>query len=609
MDFISAFHFLRPWWLLALVPVALLCYQFWRHYHSDSGLEAHIDAHLLQHLTMGKQQRPSPLLAIILALLGLIICLALAGPTGKQRPQPLYESESAVIILLDLSPSMRADDSKPSRIAQAHLKIQDVLRQRKDGLSALIVYAGEAHIVAPMTDDSHTISHLLPTLQPGILPIPGSNIEMAIGLAKQLMADANLPKASLLLLTDGIDKKALSSIQKQLTPAMDLTIIGVGTDAGAPIPYQGDFIKDDSGKTVIAKRNGATLKKLATQVKGYYLPIQSDTRDTDFFLRHLEQRFNTSGQQQPSERSSDSWYELGPTLILLILPLAALLFRRGWLLNLAIVGIATTAFTPLPTQASLWKNGNQQGAEAFQQQEYKGAAKAFTHPQWKGSALYKSGNYQEALDYFQQDASAIGHYNQGNALTQLQRYDEAIAAYNKALEKQPDLQSAQKNKALAEELQKQQPKQPSQQQEQQESGKDPQNKAQQGQQGDKGQSANSDQTDSQNQDGDSEPQEQQKEAQVAPQEPAEATEPNQQAPEAANNSAPHQENGEQEPAALSSQSLSPEQQQALQQWLRKVPDDPSGLLKRKFQHEFQKRQQLYQQGEWELPKNNAHQRY
>ena len=653
MEWLNEFHFLRPWWLVAILPIAWLCYRLWRHQQHHTGLEAHIAAPLLRHLTTGTQGQSSPLLALLLFIIGLIVCIALAGPTGKQRPQALYTSQSAVIILLDLSPSMRADDNKPSRITQAHVKIQDVLNQRQEGLTALIAYAGEAHIVTPMSDDTATISNLLPTLTPGILPIPGSNIEMAITLAKQVMQAANQPKASLLLVTDGIAPQAVPSIKRQLTPAMDLTILGVGTDAGAPIPYQGEFLKDQQGKTVIARRNSAQLKQIAAQVGGHYLPIQSDTGDTDFFLKHLQQRFDPSVQQTESERQSDQWYELGPTLLLFALPLVALLFRKGWLFNILLVGIGFTTVMPMPAHAdwwdSLWKNGNQQGTESFDRGEYQAAEKQFKHPQWKGSAHYKNGDYQDALPYFEQDTSATGDYNRGNTLAQLQRYDEAIAAYNAALEKNPEFEAARNNKALIEALQQQQKQQEQKQEQQQQKQQQQQEKQQTEQNQQQNDSADSSQQSSQDttpnnqknqKDTDSEPQSTPNQQSNASN--TDTKESNESEDKQANkqSSTDTKEQTGDEPATnsenmdsenmdsenidsenmesespeikekpLPMDSLSTEQQQALQQWLRKVPDNPSGLLKEKFKYEFQKRKQLYQRGEWELPKNDAHQRY
>ncbi|MGH1485944.1 MAG: VWA domain-containing protein [Cellvibrionaceae bacterium] len=619
MEFFNDFHLLRPYWLLLMPACFYLCYRLWKEKKSSTGLETYIDKALLKHLTSGKNQSISSLPFIALALISIVLTLALSGPTGQKRPQPVFESESAVVIILDLSPSMLAEDVKPSRIIRAHLKIQDLLSQRKEGVTALIVYGGEAHVVTPMTDDSRTISNLLPTLKPGILPIPGSNVEMAISLADEIVRASGLPKASLLLMTDDINKDALTAIQKNLSQSMDLTILGVGTEAGAPIPHKGDFLSDKAGNIVIAKRDSATLESLALKVGGYYLPIQNDTSDIEFFIQHLEQQYSQKKEETDKGQGYDTWYELGPTLLLLVLPIIALLFRRGLLLPVFVISVSISALTPQQAFASLWgdlwKNQDQRGLKAWQEKDYDKAAKEFSDSQWQGSAQYKTGDYEAALKHFEDDQTAIGDYNRGNALAQLQRYEEAISAYEQALKKQPQFPEAEKNKAIVEKIKQQQDQQKNQQ-EKNEKDNNEKNKEKNDSSEEQSNSDESSNNEEQQGNGENNVTEKSKEEnkqdlnhkQENNNKESEKNEQNQQ-------SAQDEKAGSEEkpiPApeiSAAEEKLSKEEQQALQQWLRKVPDDPSGLLKRKFEYEFQKRRELYQQGDWELPKNNAHKRY
>jgi Ca-activated chloride channel family protein len=625
MNELLLFHFLRPYYLLAILPLIMLSYWLWRSSLHKTGLEYCINPQLLSYLTLGKQQKTALYPFIGLALLWIISTLALAGPTWEKRPQALFQSESALIIALDLSPSMNAEDLKPSRIVRAHLKIQDLLNERKDGLTALIVYAGEAYVVVPLTDDNRTITNLLPTLKPGILPIPGSNVEMAIGVAKNLMLSSNLSKASLLLITDDINPAATGTIKKQLPSAIDLTILGVGSDAGAPIPNEGDFIKDKQGNIVIAKRNSDVLQQLAQAINGYYLPLQVDNSDIDFIVEHLQQGFLDETKADKHQRSSDIWFEFGPSLLVILLPFLALCFRRGWLLGLLFTNsIGITFLTPQIAEASvwesLWKNSDQQGLSQWQANNYDEAAKQFHDPRWQGSALYKKGDYQAALKAFEQDTSAIGDYNRGNTLAQLQQYDAAIAAYDQALKKQPGLEQAKINKERVEALKKQQEDQ------HQNNGQDQQSPNGENEKSNQ-ESSGADQKNSNSSD------QQQNHSQSDSQKENQNSKPNGKRQPTQNNQQQVQENdskdkkqsasdqstnGEentaekaeatQESSAIASK-LSAEEQQALQQWLRKVPDDPSGLLRRKFEYEFQKRRQEYQQGDWQLPENDAHKRY
>jgi len=608
MDSLNDFHFLRPLWFLAILPLLWLCYHLWRKRLNNTGLEGIIHKQLLSHLVEAQDKSHSSFPFISLLLIWSLTVIALAGPTWKQIPQALASPESAVVILLDLSPSMRAEDLKPSRIIRAHLKIQDLLSQRKEGLTALVVYAGEAHIVTPLTDDAKTISNLLPTLKPGILPLPGSNTEMGITVAADLVRAANIPKASILLITDNIDRDAIPEIKKRLPNFISLTILGLGTDEGAPIPNNGDFIKDKSGNIIIAKRNSQVMQDLAKKVGGYYLPIQSNTADIDFYFKQLETLFNANLDTKEDDKKYDTWYEFGPILLLLMTPFVLLIFRRGLIIGLCSVSITVGGFTPSPAQASvwdyLWKNDDQRAIKKFQGENYGEAAKTFDDAQWKGHAYYKNGDYEAALGEYSKDNTAIGDYNKGNALAQLQRYDDAIAAYNQALEKNPQLEQAEINKKILKDLKEQKQKQ--------EQDKDQNNDKSSDEESEKDGSEKKQEKQNKQKSGNKENEKQQDEQPQNSEQQSTKDKEGQENKDEQEQQDKSQDKDKEEGVATaknSEKALSPEKQQALEQWLRKVPDDPSGLLKRKFEYEYQLRRQLYQKGEWKLPENNAHQRY
>ena len=625
MDGLSDFHFLRPLWLLIILPLGWLVYKLWQKEFQQTGFETHINHELLQHLTLKSTNKVSryPLCGLFIAWL--VTVVALAGPAWEKLPQAVFESESAVVILLDLSPSMSAEDIKPSRIVRAHLKIQDLLHQRKDGLTALIVYAGEAHTVTPFTDDSRTISNLLATLIPGILPLPGSNPEMALELAKDLIQSSRITKASILVMTDGIAEPAVATISKNLPSHIDLSIIGIGTDAGAAIPYNGDFLKDTNQKNIIAKRNSDVMQKLTNQTNGYYLPIQADNSDIEFYLRHLEQRFSRDNFEADAI-TGDRWFESGQLLILLLIPAILFAFRRGILLSLVFIGITGSILQPSNLHAdeyqSIWKNNNERGLEAWEEQDYDSASKLFNQSKWQGSAYYKKGEFDKALELFQQDGSATGYYNRGNAHAQLNQLEEAITAYDQALKIDSTLTKAEINKANVQKWLKEQEKKKEEQKKQNQQGKDGESQGnenrEEGDQGEKDDNAkNSDSDKKDNSESKSTTESEKDNSSTdSVDEKKESDNSDDQADDKKasqnlNNNDSEEVNSNEKNQQTSSNfdKLSDEEKQELEQLLRKVPDDPSGLLKRKFEYEFQKRKKLYQQEKWNLPENNAHKRY
>ena len=605
MDVFTQFHFLRPLWLLAFIPLFLIAYQLIKRQRSNTGLDHIIAPELLSHLRSGNQKKssknaPQWLLTILIAT----SIVALAGPVWQKLPQAVFQTDSALIIALDLSPSMRAEDNAPSRIKRAQLKIQALLERRQEGLTALVVYAGEAHMVTPFTDDVKTITNLLPTLVPGLLPIPGSNTEMAIELTKDQLGNSGITKASLLLVTDGVATDAISAISQNWDERLSLTILGIGTDRGATIPSSNGYLRDNTGELIIAKRDSTNLENLAAKTGGYYLPLQADDGDIQFIEQVIDRDFSARQSQTTADNSTqyDQWFEVGPTLILLTLPFFALAFRRGWLLSLLITGSFLSFTAPQMAHASLWeslwKNKDQRALDAWRAKNYEKAESLFKNPQWQGSAAYKNNDFEAALKAFDNDPTAIGQYNKGNALANLGELERAVDAYEQALIQNPEFKEAKENKRIIEKLIEQQKKEQEQASKNQEQNSEQQNDSE---------NNDSEQADNHQNNADEnqpQPNEQENGEQTQPEENQQNTEQSENNTEPQAEASPVDENQIPLP-----DDLTQEEQQAMQQWLRKIPDDPSGLLRRKFEYEFNKRRQLYQQGQWELPKNNAHERY
>src|SRR5690606_14935578 len=272
-------------------------------------------------------------------------------------------------------------------------------------------------------------------------------------------------------------------------------------------------------------------------------------------------------------------------LLLPLLLLAACAGRRGWLFCLPLL-----LALPQPSYAfefrDLWLRPDQQGQRLLQADKPKEAAERFADPQWQGEALYRAGDYPAAAERFAQSDSASAHYNRGNALAKSNELEAALDAYEQALEQQPDLHAAQQNKALVEQLLRQQQQQQSQQGDQAQQGEEqPQPSSGQPQPGQppqaqEQQAQSQQQTTAQEQQPDAQPQRQGQAQDDASQE---QTQDGQAQPGAGDNA--------DAPQAASAEPLDGEQRDALEQWLRQIPDDPGELLRRKFLYEQQQRQE------------------
>ena len=206
MDLIDwqAFHFLRPLALIGLAPALLLAAWYGlRHLGRgafDFLLSKELQAVLLSGGETSQRWRTPAMIALGLGL----GCIAIAGPTWQRQDMPAREVEDALVVLFDLSLSMYAEDVQPSRLERARLELTDLLRLREEGTTALVAYAGDAHVVTPLTDDVETILHLSVSLSPDIMPVFGSRTGRAIELANQLLLQASQETGRLLLISDGI---------------------------------------------------------------------------------------------------------------------------------------------------------------------------------------------------------------------------------------------------------------------------------------------------------------------------------------------------------------------------------------------------------------------
>ena len=586
----QVFHFLRPWWFLGLAPVALIVGFYSWHKHHAGNWATIINPELLPFLMQGKAPSDGLSIKSLITTLTLawIICItSLAGPTWEQLPQPVHRQDSALIIVFDLSPSMLAADLAPSRLVRGRYKLIDILKRRTEGVSGLVVYGGDAHTVSPLTEDSNTIVSLVPVLHPGLLPQYGSNVEDAIQVAVNLATSGGYQQADILLISDGVDPSAISEITSIIKDKGEyrLSILGVGTENGAPIPLgSGGFVKDTrSGNVIIPKLNISDLRRLASANNGNYQTISNDDRDIDNLLGAMESLFGDSTQQ--TDRSFDLWDDQGYLLALLLIPILLLTFRKGAVVALL---LAPLLFQPNSVEAlewqDLWATGDQQGAEALELDNAERAKSLFTHPQWRGSAAYRAADYETAAEAFFTDETANGLYNSGNALAKSGDFDSAIEAYERALELEPALEDAIFNRDLLEKLkQEQEQEQEEQSQEQQDQESSEQQQEQDSEQSDK----NGDPSDEQ-------PPEQESEQQGESATPEEESEEESEKKEQQESEKKQNESEQQAERQTSELEMSEEEkheQREIDAMLRRIPDDPGGLLRAKFRYESQQRKQ------------------
>ena len=567
------FHLIRPWWLLALLPVVAIAILWSRRNSGQSKWTSAISEDLLKVLLEDSTARAKRWFSALVVGTLILVTVGLSGPAWQKLPQEVEQKQDTLIILLDLSLSMFANDVKPSRVEKARQKIADILRARKEGVTALVAYAGDGHAVVPLTDDTKTIENLLFSLSPEMMPVFGSNPNHALEIAYELFENAGILQGRILLLTDGIDD--ISSVTKHRNISFPISILGIGTKNGAPIPLDrlrqpGRFLQTQEGNRVVALLDEERLQQVADISYGHYQTVSLGNQDINYVL---STKLPSEDKSIEVERKFDTWIDQGYWAAIILVPLLLAGFRKGVFVSLGLCLVIPTGSIQASALTdfweSMWLRDDQIALKALRQGEPEKAASLFTDEQWESVANYRSGEYETSLKGFRKNKTSDGFYNQGNALARIGQYEDSIASYQHALISKPNDPDTLFNKALVEKLLEEK---------QQSNDQDGQN-----QQDEQSDSSN----DSQNSSAD-EQQEQNEEENQSGDENKSQEEQRQEDKSSEQGTEPQQEEDD--------ESTRDEKKQALAQWLRRVPDDPGGLIRRKFQHETKQR---LRRGEYE----------
>lgn len=412
MDF-SNFHFLRPTWLLLALLGLLLPLIWQRSRDLQRRLRGNIAPHLLPHLlltpTDPHRVRPVHLVSALLVL----GAVATAGPTWQQDRPDFLENRAPLIIAVDLSPSMDTADVPPTRLTAAKHTLHDLVQRRKGTRTALLVYAGSAHLVLPPTDDPELLDTFIQALGTDLISKSGKDVAAVIEQAKRLLQQS---PGTLLLVTDGADVAQLPTL------------------------------KDDSLQVlVLALGSSPTLKQLASALDAPLGSLTLNDDDLDWVERHAQQHFQNADEQQRLLQWKDAGYWLCWPLLLL----ALVSVRRGWSLNWGAVLLLGLLLPPTPAEANPFLTPDQQGRWAFEHHHYPEAAARFVDPYWKGIAAYNAADYDLAQTTFSAMNTPQAAFYLGNIHVRRFKFDDAISAYQHALQLQPDFPEASANLALA----------------------------------------------------------------------------------------------------------------------------------------------------------------
>jgi Ca-activated chloride channel family protein len=433
--FIEQFHFLRPYWLLLLLPLSALIYWRWRREEQATVWKKRLPEHLRQALLVNEATWRNNLPLKGLIVVAVIATVIAAGPSWYRQASPFAEEAAPLVVVLDVSSSMRQTDVAPSRLFIAKQKVLQLLELRNRGKVSLVVFAGSAHLAMPPTMDLAVLEPLLNAIKPEMMPREGKFAEYALSPIESALATAS-SSGSVLLVTDGLSDAAMEAFQRYFsTYEHQLLIWGVGqTQSKAKFPLEEQ-----------------RLSSLAREVSGKWIPFTVDHSDVDVLASSIAQHAKFTGAE------NEPWFDSGYVLLAPLMLLYLLWFRRGWIVQWIIVivlvggaGYSPNTYAKSMSWADIWLTKDQQGQRLFNQQQYDKAAKVFQEPYWKATAYYFAGDYQSAQQYYLRVDTVEAQLGAAAALAHQREYMAARRLYREILDNVPGNKTASHNLELME---------------------------------------------------------------------------------------------------------------------------------------------------------------
>mgnify|MGYP004465156605 CR=1 FL=1 len=417
--------FLRPYFLLLLILPVI----FWAFHktRASAGAWAKVcDPHLLPYLTIDVAQARTRAYAVLMSLLWTLGCIMLAGPALPDKDLPTASAQTGIVAVVDMSPAMSKGAAQ-----QMTRKLYDLADMQKDALIGLVLSDEVAYTALPMTQDKAFFKNIIPSLKERVMPRQGQNYAAGIKRAEQLLAQSGFKNGQILLITAGTDN--VQAIRQAVAQsAYPVAVIGVGAIEPQPVLLEnGQFWQQNGTPKMIG------VKALPAALGRSYRYAALDESDLGALLD-----FNKMDNVEKHDLTSKQYLDFGIFGMLFLVPLTALLYRKGVLFILALM------FASCPAYAGFWWRTEQEDYQT----------------QMQGIADFNVGHYDRALQSFDalpQDPEAL--YNKGNTLAYMGRIDQAIEAYTQALALNPVHEDARFN---MEYLKRQQQKQQEQNQEQ-----------------------------------------------------------------------------------------------------------------------------------------------
>lgn len=325
-------------WLLGIIPVLVLLFAF-ANYRRKKAIRDFGDLEIIKRL-MPEFSRIRPVVkAGLMLLISLFLILAIANPQMGTKQQTVKRAGVEIMIALDVSNSMKAEDIKPNRLEQAKLAIAQLIKQLRNDKLGLVIFAGQAYVQLPLTTDYSAAKMFLSSVNTSTIQVQGTAIGAAIELCLESFESSEKRNRAMVIISDGENHEddAIELAKAASEAGIQVHTIGIGSPQGVPIPVynqfgQKDFRRDRDGNVVITKLNENMMTQIAAAGGGTYVRAANVTNA----LRLIFEKINELEKEEfdtAQIADFESWYQipLAIALLLLLLEFVVLPRKNKWL--------------------------------------------------------------------------------------------------------------------------------------------------------------------------------------------------------------------------------------------------------------------------------------
>ncbi|MGB0806522.1 MAG: VWA domain-containing protein [Salibacteraceae bacterium] len=435
------FHFLRPELLWILVPLIVVFLLGLFSFKNEEKWKKVIAPHLREYVIEKGSNTIRLWMHLLLFILLGLACVGLAGPTWKEIEVPGKILETPVVIALDLSQSMMAEDIQPNRLERAKFKIKDLIKANPRARMALVGFSGTAHSIVPLCSDYHIIDSHLDGLTPKIMPYSGTDFSRMTTLVDTIVSVSSAP-SNLLLFTDEITESLFEQLKMYVQKERKkVVLIPMNTSLGSTIPKQWSkgVFKDKKGEPITSRLDQQILQKITSLDNVKVSNLTLDNSDMVSLAKEISE--NVKFQEKDGLKENE-WEDQGRLLVVPLALFLVLWFRKGFVIYSVIGVLFLSSCSDNLKFKDLFYSKDYQGQQEFDKQHYLKAAHLYEDEMRKGVAYYKAGDYEKAIQSFSKDSTAQGAYNLG--LSYYKNGDLAAAqmAFGLAVELDPSMDKA-----------------------------------------------------------------------------------------------------------------------------------------------------------------------